>query len=117
MSTEVTRRKFLGSTAASALVMTGVSPPEVDNLKSKARDRDDFVVVVIETTDEMYTSEELSDILDIVTATLDPNLESHQRAMVLQLRPGMKMSIIGGTDDAIRTIREVVVAQTEPTNA
>lgn len=108
---EVTRRSFLGGTAA-AVAVTGVSAAEAKGLEQQAGL--DFMIVFLETapdSDESFTVEDLNNVLELVQYSLEPT-PGKKRAAVMQLPPGMTARVVGGSDGAIRELRKVMVAQT-----
>lgn len=110
---EVTRRTFMGG-AAAAVAVTSVTPSEASALKKEARESPDAVLVVLETNDNMFDSEELLQVMELVQHTFDASYSpGDKRVGVIQLPPGMKMEIFGGDDGLIRKLRKVTVAQTQ----
>jgi len=73
----------------------------------------DCVLVVLESTpDSMFDAQEIQDVRDIVKCTLDPTLDpGTPNVGVIQLPPGMKMRLYGGTEIAVRKLQKVIVEQ------
>jgi len=111
---EVSRRSFMGGTAA-AVAVTGVTAAEAATLTSQTGS--DFLLVFLEASpdcDERLCVEDLNAVMEIVEATIDPAIDpGKKRVGVFQLPPGMSAKVIGGSDGAIRKLKKVVVAQSQ----
>jgi hypothetical protein len=74
------------------------------------------MIVFLESTpdcERVFTVEEMQDVLDLVEATIDPSYDpDKKRAAVIALPPGMSARVVGGSNNAIRELKKVMVAQT-----